>query len=363
MEVCLNPGVLKVIYFIKLLMNIIFIIVPIGLIVMGSIDLSKSVANSDDKEQKKNLNLFLKRLLFSIILFAIPWIVNVFMSLLGSLSDGVNFVDCFINANPTNIKKVENEYDKGNNKNLEEIIENHKKDTANNSTKNGAQSGNKSSKNSNSNSDNNESSNNTLSNNIIYIGDSRTVHIFRNVFANASGDGCDLEDAYGGYYRGCKFNEKEIGYAKTGEGYVWLKSKEVSESLENMLSKYPDSYVGIYLGVNDCKDSGYANYVSWYENFVNKYKNAKLVVISVTEVDDAKLESNKQSIVRNADVDAFNSKIKNGVNTIKSNNSSANIYYCDLESKIKGNVRLSDGLHYESDSSKFIYNKMQDCFK
>lgn len=38
MDACTNVGILKVIYFIKLLLNIAFIAVPIGLIVFGLID-------------------------------------------------------------------------------------------------------------------------------------------------------------------------------------------------------------------------------------------------------------------------------------------------------------------------------------
>ena len=43
MDACTNVGILKVIYFIKLLLNIAFIAVPIGLIVFGLIDFSKSI--------------------------------------------------------------------------------------------------------------------------------------------------------------------------------------------------------------------------------------------------------------------------------------------------------------------------------
>ena len=69
MDACTNVGVLKVIYFIKLLLNIAFIAVPIGLIVFGLIDFSKSVASGDEKDGKKNLNLFIKRLIYGALVF------------------------------------------------------------------------------------------------------------------------------------------------------------------------------------------------------------------------------------------------------------------------------------------------------
>ena len=50
---------MKVIYFIKILINIIFIIVPISVIVMGLIDLSKSTVSSDEGEQKKKFKIIL----------------------------------------------------------------------------------------------------------------------------------------------------------------------------------------------------------------------------------------------------------------------------------------------------------------
>lgn len=93
MDACTNVGILKVIYFIKLLLNIAFIAVPIGLIVFGLIDFSKSVASGDEKDGKKNLNLFIKRLIYGALVFCVPWIVNVVMHLLGDLTKDVNWTD------------------------------------------------------------------------------------------------------------------------------------------------------------------------------------------------------------------------------------------------------------------------------
>lgn len=99
MDACTNVGILKVIYFIKLLLNIAFIAVPIGLIVFGIIDFSKSVASGDEKDSKKNLNLFIKRLIYGALVFCVPWIVSVVMHLLGDLTKDVNWTDCYNNAN------------------------------------------------------------------------------------------------------------------------------------------------------------------------------------------------------------------------------------------------------------------------
>lgn len=111
MEACTNPEILKVIYFFLLIVDIVKIVIPIILIILGIIDFSKSVVISDEKVQKKSLNLFLKRLLYGILVFAVPWIVEVVAIALGNVlgdKDTVNFTDCLENANAETIEKLEN---------------------------------------------------------------------------------------------------------------------------------------------------------------------------------------------------------------------------------------------------------------
>jgi len=102
MEACTNPDILRVIYFFNLILDIIKIVVPIGLIVFGLIDFSKAVMSSEEKEHKKTVNLFIKRILYGVLIFAVPWIVEVLMVTLGDLIDKDNmgnFTDCLENAN------------------------------------------------------------------------------------------------------------------------------------------------------------------------------------------------------------------------------------------------------------------------
>jgi len=106
-DACLNPEVLKVIYFITILLDIIRIAIPIGLIVFGTIDLSKAVASNKEGEQKKNLKTFGKRILFALLVFFVPWIVETLMISLGSLTENVNFTDCLKNANSDTIAALE----------------------------------------------------------------------------------------------------------------------------------------------------------------------------------------------------------------------------------------------------------------
>lgn len=106
-DACTNPDILRVIYFAKLILDIVKIVIPVGLIIMGMIDFSKSVVTSDEGTQKKNVKLFVKRIIFAVLVFAVPWIVETLIVSLGNLTDGVNFTDCLKNANPEKIEELD----------------------------------------------------------------------------------------------------------------------------------------------------------------------------------------------------------------------------------------------------------------
>ncbi len=82
--------------------NIIMVLVPIILIVMGSIDLVKGLMSQKDDEIKKGRDAFTKRLITGIIIFLIVLIVKFFVSALasitGSSSKILNCVECFIDS-------------------------------------------------------------------------------------------------------------------------------------------------------------------------------------------------------------------------------------------------------------------------
>lgn len=110
MTACYDPELLRVVYFFNLLIDIVKIIVPIGLIVFGLIDFSKAVISSDEKNQKKTVGLFVKRILYGVLIFAVPWIVEVLMITLGDLLDKDNmgnFTDCLENADSECIEALD----------------------------------------------------------------------------------------------------------------------------------------------------------------------------------------------------------------------------------------------------------------
>lgn len=102
---CEDPEVLKVIFYIKLLMNAAFIIVPMVLIVLIIFDFVKSVMASTEDVQKKNVKIIIKRIVYCIFLFFVTPIVNICFSAFETSgnsefieSNGTNYLSCWANA-------------------------------------------------------------------------------------------------------------------------------------------------------------------------------------------------------------------------------------------------------------------------
>lgn len=74
-------GLLLVLYYIRLVVRILQIVVPIGLILMGTIDMGKAVIAGDEKKMAEAKKPFVKRIISAVIVFCIPFLVNVFVSL------------------------------------------------------------------------------------------------------------------------------------------------------------------------------------------------------------------------------------------------------------------------------------------
>ena len=70
---CGRCGVQKVMYLIKTLVNIIRWVVPIGLIIMTSLDIAKKVLNPDEKEGQKKI---MHRVIAGLIVFFVPLFIR-----------------------------------------------------------------------------------------------------------------------------------------------------------------------------------------------------------------------------------------------------------------------------------------------
>ena len=76
---------LKILLFIKEILNILSIGIPISLIVLMIVDMSKAVISSDSEKMAKSAKIAFSRLKYAVIVFAVPWIVSTIMNLLGFL--------------------------------------------------------------------------------------------------------------------------------------------------------------------------------------------------------------------------------------------------------------------------------------
>lgn len=83
------------------IVTIIQVIVPVILVIMGMIDFVKSIASQKDDEIKKGRQIFIKRLITSVIIFFIVVFVKMLISVVsGDNNENTNIVDCidcFIN--------------------------------------------------------------------------------------------------------------------------------------------------------------------------------------------------------------------------------------------------------------------------
>ncbi len=81
---------------IKSALNIIRIVVPILIIVLGSLDFGKAVIASKEDEMKKAQTTFIKRLIAGIAVFFVPVIINVVMNLADIVWEGQGYSYCEI---------------------------------------------------------------------------------------------------------------------------------------------------------------------------------------------------------------------------------------------------------------------------
>jgi phage-related holin len=76
-------------------------VVPILLVILGSIDYAKGIMSQKDDETKKGQQAFIKRIITGLIVFLIVAIVKLLVSIVGDSSANkqniISCIDCFIN--------------------------------------------------------------------------------------------------------------------------------------------------------------------------------------------------------------------------------------------------------------------------
>lgn len=94
-------GLLPLVRVIVALIKIFMIIIPIGLIVFGTIDLGKAVIASDEKEVKAAQGRLIKRFIYAALIFFVPMLVGVIMNVVsaGGEGDTTSWNSCWRAAN------------------------------------------------------------------------------------------------------------------------------------------------------------------------------------------------------------------------------------------------------------------------
>lgn len=131
LEACEHPDVLRVLFFATEFLDILFVVLPIGLILMLMIDFTKAVVVNKEEEQIKSTKLVVKRIMYAVLVFAVPWIVNFVMDVLESVDLGVDYIDCINNANSDTIayydKKLEEQEKMEKMERAKDILEDYRK--------------------------------------------------------------------------------------------------------------------------------------------------------------------------------------------------------------------------------------------
>jgi len=81
-------GLLPIVKVLRKVIWLIQLIIPIGLIIYGTIDLGKAVIASDEKEVKSAQSRLIKRIIYAAIIFFVPMLVGVVMDLVSAGGEG-----------------------------------------------------------------------------------------------------------------------------------------------------------------------------------------------------------------------------------------------------------------------------------
>ena len=325
LKICENLGVLKTLYFIKILLRILLILVPVLVIIRVMYTLLKSMFT--DSQSSKQVKKSLIIVLIGVVIFFVPNIVSIFISYVASPE---NMFSCFDNANPETIKFLTEIENKKFAEEIEKLQQRNKEinvvfPSLNNSGSSGLQ----------------NSSYKNL--NHIYVGDSKTVGMYTAVVGKST-KGTSIATHKNNYW-----------YAKGSQGYSWFESTAYPATEKKLKTA---NYVFYHLmGTNDLKSQNRAEkYVNLLEKLAKKYPNSKFVVVSVTPIHDSKAKKKGYKVV-DKEVVSFNKKYVNAVRE----KGLTNLTYCDVYSSVIDNFETGDGIHYTKTTYKRIYALLENC--
>lgn len=97
LNICENPDILRLIHFTLKILDLVFLVIPMALIVIITIDLVKNVFG-EDKEVKGNNKRIITRIVFAVVLFFVPTITNIIMNTLEVAGITSEYQTCLKNA-------------------------------------------------------------------------------------------------------------------------------------------------------------------------------------------------------------------------------------------------------------------------
>lgn len=330
--------------FIRNLILIIKIVIPILIIIMGSVDYLKVVFGNSKDDLSKAIKKFVTRLLAGVCVFFLITLIQLFVNMLGNDNDGLlACISCFVSdGSKCSTYEVEN-VDYTDEKNQAEKEREELEAKREEIRKKNEEEANKIKQ-----EDGINTSSTVIGTKTIYIGDSRTV----GMCASLSGDWKNCQFSNGWAY---KYNSNEIFIAQGSMGYSWFEKTAIPAVNKILASDSNTTYnIVSYMGVNYLL-SDVDKYVVKYKELSNgAWKNHNIILASVNPVDEAKERQNGYA-TKQANIVTFNSKIKSVANSL------SNAYYCDTYNSILNNFSTTDGLHYSSDTYKKIYNLTKTC--
>lgn len=104
LSLCADGNVLKIIRYVKILINIIFVIVPILLLVTASISYLKAITNADKDGIAKTNKAMISKCIAAVIIFFIPLITKMIIRL--ASTDENDYISCIENATPDGISNA-----------------------------------------------------------------------------------------------------------------------------------------------------------------------------------------------------------------------------------------------------------------
>ena len=327
------------------------IVVPLIIIILGSLDYMKAVTASEDKI-KEHQKKFVKRLIAGGIVFFVISIVKFVTGFVNYDGSVGTCLDCLASDKSSCGAVTKSPIDpsfpdqgevyfpifKGPELDLDKYEE----------IDNSGNRGNSNSNNTSNNSSNNSSNNGTNGqySKSIFSGDSKTV----GMCGSGETTSCDSED-----WQGNKLCTNASVAACGGKSYAWFRDNGVSQ----ITSKTSGGGYNIILwwGVNDTGNSKTysstwaSNYFSLYKTLAQgDWKNNRLVVVSVTPL------RNDTSDFTNAKINSFNKDMKNSVTS----SGLSNMSYCDLSSLSFSESDYTDFVHHSKSGYEKVYNYIKN---